>query len=228
MEISTQSTINFVGDLKFLPAVESHITRQKRVLERLGGCYIRDYISESEEHNFLRHIDHAEICWITELKRRVQHYGYRYDYKARKISTDMRIGDLPQWILPLVNRLAGEFFDKYPEQMIINEYQPGHGIASHVDCEPCFGPVVVSVSLGSPCVMNLTKRDSFADSRYRIADAESERIELLLEPRSAVIFSGDCRYHWMHGIAAKKSDVINGYKHQRERRISLTFRTVTI
>jgi len=28
----------------------------------------------------------------------VQHYGYRYDYKARTIDHSMRLGELPQWV----------------------------------------------------------------------------------------------------------------------------------
>ena len=34
------------------------------------------------------------------------------------------------------------------EQAIVNEYEPGQGIAPHVDRD-CFGPVVATVSLGS-------------------------------------------------------------------------------
>lgn len=43
--------------------------------------------------------------WVTDLKRRVQHYGYRYNYQKRcienaKNSTDSKknpIQDLPSW-----------------------------------------------------------------------------------------------------------------------------------
>jgi alkylated DNA repair dioxygenase AlkB len=42
------------------------------------------------------------------------------------------------------------------DQAIINEYQPGQGISPHVDCVPCFGPVVAAISLGSDCVMDFT------------------------------------------------------------------------
>ncbi|WP_236770608.1 hypothetical protein [Agrobacterium tumefaciens] len=36
--------------------------------------------------------------WNTELKRRVQHFGYRYDYKARAITADAYLSKLPAWL----------------------------------------------------------------------------------------------------------------------------------
>ena len=53
-----------------------------------------------------------------------------------------------------------------------------------------------------------------------------EKIVQRLEPRSLLIFSGEARYQWKHGIAARKSDKYDGQIIQRGRRISLTFRNV--
>lgn len=44
--------------------------------------------------------------WNTELKRRVQHFGYRYDYKARAITADAYQGKLPAWLEIFAERLA--------------------------------------------------------------------------------------------------------------------------
>lgn len=210
------------GEIFPQTSLATHIAGQQKQLARLGGEYIPDYISEREEESFLRRINAAE--WLTDLKRQVQHYGYRYDYRARNIVDDMRIGDLPQWVASLAGRLGGDFFGEPPQQMIVNEYQPGQGIAPHVDCEPCFGDVVVSVSLGSTCVMDLARRD--AGEENRVADSGDERVQLFLEPRSAVVLAGASRYHWTHGIAPRKKDVIGGETFPRGRRVSLTFRTV--
>ena len=35
----------------------------------------------------------------------MQHYGWRYDYSARTVERDMRIGPLPQWLLDIAGRL---------------------------------------------------------------------------------------------------------------------------
>lgn len=101
-----------------------------------------------------------------------------------------------------------------PDQIIINEYQSGQGISTHIDCVPCFSNTIASLSLGSPCVMD------FAHSET------GKKSSLLLEPRSLLVLSGDARYLWQHSIAGRKTDRFNGQTIQRTRRISLTFRKV--
>lgn len=69
--------------------------------------------------------------WLNDLKRRVQHYGWRYDYKARGITQDLRIGAIPNWLAGLCERLNTEgIFSRAPDQVIINEYHPGQGISA--------------------------------------------------------------------------------------------------
>jgi alkylated DNA repair dioxygenase AlkB len=43
--------------------------------------------------------------------------------------------------------------DEVTNQTIVNEYRPGQGIAAHVDCVPCFGATILSLSLGSSSVV---------------------------------------------------------------------------
>jgi len=222
MEGPAQLSLDIRGEAPRVPV--AHIAKQREVLESLEGRYIDEYISPDEEANFLNRIDESQ--WIQELRRRVQHYGYRYDYRARKISRDMHIGDLPEWVSQLAERLGeGFFYGKRPDQMIVNEYHSGQGIARHVDCEPCFGPVVVSISLNSTCVMDLRKKRTIATESRVTADG-NDKIELFLERRSAVILRGESRYNWTHGIAPRKKDKIAGIEYGRTRRVSLTFRSV--
>ena len=180
-----------------------------------GLIYIADYIDAATEDALIRTIDTQP--WITELKRRVQHYGWQYDYKARSVTSDLRIGALPDWLQSYAVRLqqAG-YFPEIPDQVIINEYLPGQGISAHIDCVPCFADTIASLSLGSPCVMDF------------IHSKTGEKSSLLLEPRSLLVFNGDARYVWQHAIAARKTDRYNGQIIQRTRRISLTFRKVTL
>lgn len=178
-----------------------------------GLTYIADYIDAATEDALIRTIDTQP--WITELKRRVQHYGWRYDYKARSVTSDLRIGALPDWLQSYAVRLqqAG-YFPEMPDQVIINEYLPGQGISAHIDCVPCFTDTIASLSLGSPCVMDF------------IHSKTGEKSSLLLEPRSLLVLTGDVRYVWQHAIAQRKTDRYNGQIIQRTRRISLTFRKV--
>lgn len=180
-----------------------------------GLTYIPDFITQAEEKALVDTID--QQSWLTDLKRRVQHYGWRYDYTARRVDESMRLGPLPDWLMGYCRRLYNErHFLKVPDQVIINEYQPGQGIAPHVDCVPCFEEAIASLSLGSTCMMDFTSRTT------------GERIHHLLEPRSLLIFSGNARYQWKHGIAARKTDKHEGQVMRRTRRISLTFRNVVL
>jgi alkylated DNA repair dioxygenase AlkB len=177
--------------------------------------YLRDYLTLAEQTDLWAAINAS--TWLGDLKRRVQHYGYKYDYKARFIDYSMKIGSLPTWVQPIAERLYKDgYMPALPDQLIINEYTAGQGIAPHVDCAPCFGDTVVSISLGGTCVMDFTSK------------ATGEKIGICLEPCSAVVLKGDARYLWTHGIAAKKSDLIDGKKTPRQTRISLTFRTVIL
>jgi len=176
-----------------------------------GLTYLPAIITAGQEQQLLRAIDSSH--WITDLKRRVQHYGYRYDYKARNIDAASRLGDLPLWLKALASDLCTrQLFQDLPDQVIVNEYQPGQGIAAHIDCVPCFKETIASLSLGSSCMMDFT--------------CGKEKREVYLEPRSLIVLTGDARYRWMHAIAARKSDRLNGIAIARSRRISLTFRNI--
>jgi alkylated DNA repair dioxygenase AlkB len=180
-----------------------------------GLIYIPEYITQ-EEHNYLWQNVNAEK-WLDDLKRRVQHYGYKYNYKARFIDYTMKIGELPFWVTPLAEKLKDDtFMQNTPDQLIVNEYLAGQGIANHVDCEPCFGDTIISLSLGSTCIMDFINKYT------------KEKIEVLLEPRSLVVLKDEARYDWTHGIQGKKADFFKNQKHERNTRISLTFRNVIV
>lgn len=56
-----------------------------------------------------------------------------------------------------------KLFNKIPDQLIINEYLPGQGIAPHIDCVPCFTETIVSISLGDEYPMRFTRGDEQMD-----------------------------------------------------------------
>lgn len=180
-----------------------------------GLLYVPNFITKEEESLLINVINSQS--WLADIKRRVQHYGYKYDYKARTINYSMFLGPLPIWAMAIAKRLLQEgYISQEPDQLIINEYLPGQGIANHVDCEPCFGDSVISISLASNCVMD------FVNINTR------QKIELMLETRSLVVISNEARYKWTHGITQRKSDFYNGVKYGRKIRISMTFRKVII
>lgn len=178
-----------------------------------GLHYVRDYLTRPEQERLLAIIDQQP--WLAELKRRVQHYGYRYDYKRRTVDASLFLGALPGWAAQLADHVRRDgWTSQPPDQLIINEYLPGQGIASHVDCVRCFGATILALSLGSPCVMRLTHPQAHCE------------VPVLLAPGSLVVMQADARYAWKHSIPARKTDIYEGRKIRRTRRISLTFRPI--
>ena len=180
-----------------------------------GLTYVPRFLSADAQEAAIRHID--EEPWRSDLERRVQHYGWRYDYRARTVGHDMHIGPLPEWLQAIAERLHAEtgLFDRVPDQAIVNEYFPGQGIAMHADRQ-CFGATVATVSLGDAWRMDLRPAGGKADTR----------VDILLEQGSALLMTGDARWRWFHGIAKRQKERTDGGSRMRKRRLSLTFRTV--
>jgi alkylated DNA repair dioxygenase AlkB len=178
-----------------------------------GVLYIPAYISPQHHDALVTTID-AQL-WRGDLARRTQHYGYVYDYRARSVDASAWLGELPPWLARIARQLTADgLVQKVPDQAIINEYLPGQGIADHVDCTPCFDDVIVSLSLGAPVMMDLKR--------------QGKHVAVWLEPRSILVLRGEGRYAWTHGIARRQYDTLDGVRVPRERRLSVTFRTVIV
>ena len=186
----------------------------------IGLEYHPEFLAGSDEERLLAQIDNSE--WLSDLSRRVMHFGYKYDYTSRSLDESARIGPLPEWLAQLSHMVREAASEKAKrlldpqqpfEQAIINEYLPKQGIAPHIDMD-CFGPVVATVSLGS--AVNMDFCCDFTGNDY------TQR----LEPRSLVLLYGAARSKWQHGIAKRKFDICNGRKVERKQRVSITFRTI--
>lgn len=153
--------------------------------------------------------------WLDDLSRRVQHYGWRYDYKARRVSDDAYLGPLPAFLQDVaVELFSAGLMESVPDQAIVNEYLPGQGISAHIDCEPCFGPEIASISLGDEYPMRFTHT------------VTGQVHDLWLPVGSVCVMRGPARYDWKHEIVKRKSDLLGGARKLRKRRVSVTFRTV--
>ncbi len=168
-----------------------------------GLSILQDSITEKDEEKIIKRI--LQGTWVNAPgSREVQQYGKLYDYKTRALGEQTA---MPNWLIKLA-----DFLDlPKPENVIINKYEPGEGIASHTD-NPCFGEAVASLSLASPITMDL----KFNALHHQIR----------LEPRSLLKLTGEARHRWTHGIANRKNDVVNGDSVPRQTRYSITFRTI--
>jgi alkylated DNA repair dioxygenase AlkB len=169
-----------------------------------GLVYIPDVIDVATERQIVAAIEQGR--WDTTWERRRQLFGQTYGRKQTKARA------LPEWGRLLAEKVAGTVGCSQPfDQMLVNEYLPGQGIALYRDYAP-FDRTVASISLLSPCIMDLR----------RVADSHRESI--LLARRSLLVLSDEARYEWEHGIARRKKDLWNGTVIQRTRRISVTYR----
>ena len=172
------------------------------------------FLTPEEQAECVKQVDMAEDMWRDDLRRRVQHYGWLYDYKAKAITSGMRVGPLPEWLAALAKKIYDEtgLFDRAPEQVIVNEYEPGQGIATHTD-HPGFGPTVCTISL-------------LDDWEMDFSENWKDKSPALLRRGSCVLMTDEARHVWQHGIAPRKSELTPNGRRARKRRLSLTFRTV--
>ena len=196
---------------KSMLAVETSLNSE---IQKISGLtYIPDFIEGNEQARLLEIIDQQQ--WSIKEQRRLQEYGYKYDFEKGSFVSSSYLGNLPDWIQSVAQRLFEDgLIANVPDQVIVNEYQPGQGIVSHIDCIPCFGNTIIILSLGSACVM------SFTHSKTH------EEVKILLQPGSLLISQEEARYSWWHGISASQKDDYKGQEVVRKRRISLTFREV--
>nr|CAB3221266.1 alkylated DNA repair protein alkB homolog 8-like [Phallusia mammillata] len=189
-----------------------------------GLILCEEFLSQEEESLLLTNIDSdftspPPTSIFEKLKHRtVLHYGYRFRYGSNDVDKNEPLSDhgFPNYIDGLLTKLLGlPHLKNKPDQLTINKYAPGDGIASHVDNPEAFGEVITTISLGSTVVMEMKFGDKVTD--------------FVVNPRSAIFFTGDARYKWTHCIKQKKTDIIAGTNDcrvtlQRGTRVSLTFR----
>jgi alkylated DNA repair dioxygenase AlkB len=177
-----------------------------------GLLIVPEFITSDHEVNLIEMID--AMPWDESMLRRVQHHGWRYDYKGRKVDEAAYLGPLPDWASSLGEKLADDgLVSEMPDQMLINEYIGAQGISKHIDCPSCFRGPVVTISLNESWEMTFSRADS---------SGSTERYKVVLPRRSATVLDGDARSHWLHEIPKrlKESGVARG------RRVSITFRKV--
>jgi len=176
-----------------------------------GLLYVQDFLTTAEEAALVQLIDRQE--WLSELRRRVQHYGWRYDYRRRSIESSMRVGPLPAWAAELARRLAHRrLMPHVADQVIVNEYVGSQGISRHIDCVPCFADGIATISLLQSWEMVFTEEHG-----------RRRKVRRLLDRRSVAVLTGAARFGWTHEIPNR---LVEPTGLRRQRRLSITFRKV--
>jgi alkylated DNA repair dioxygenase AlkB len=181
-----------------------------------GLLYFKDVIDE--KNDLISFMEEKSSKWKTlsnsKNSRKVQHYGYLYDYKSGRTTTKTDL--IPEEFSPLIDSLKKKCIDNKLDQtdfnqVIVNNYEIGQGISSHTDSKQ-YGPVIGCYTIGSGATMRFTKGD--------------KKYDIYVEPNSLYIMSGESRYDWKHEMIARKSDIVDNLKIVRDRRISITFRCI--
>lgn len=175
-----------------------------------GLRYIENCFGDDDEKKLVGFLDSCEWKSLSESKnsRKVQHYGYIYDYKSGK--TTQKTRSIPDEFTFLIDILKRETHRDF-NQVIVNNYDEGQGISAHTDVKE-YGEVIGCYTICGGTTMRFTR--------------ESDKYELYTKPKSLYIMTGESRYKWKHEMQAKKSDVVDGIRIKRGRRISITFRYV--
>lgn len=181
-----------------------------------GLSYTPIWLSPTQQASLLQLIDTSK--WSVDLGRRTQHYGRRYNYSTGRVEGPDSAPPLPTLFNDLAERLYEErVMHKVPDQVIVNEYlvdeTATQGIAPHKDHVQDFGPVIVTLSLVEGWQMRFTREGH-------------NYVDHLLEPGSIAVLAGESRYEWEHSIPPRKFEREGGIKTLRQRRVSVTFRTV--
>ena len=176
-----------------------------------GLIYVPDWLTDFEHDSLIDLIDRSHF--EESLMRRVQHYGVRYNYESSSIESAGSAPPIPAEIQIVGKRLFSDgFFSRLPEQVIVNEYIGSQGIAPHID-RTSFGEAVATVSLNESWSM-------------KFRGPNEEISEVLLEKKSLAVMTQRSRYEWTHEIPKRKYEMMSGMRKVRNRRISLTFRTI--
>lgn len=194
---------------------------------------------------FARRRANRPFISVTKVKNRVDDATSTTPPHLARKNQAMRFGNFPRWAATLADSVArlakedgalpfsGENGNKYRfDQYVVNAYLPGEGLKPHVDLA-AFDDGVCVVSLLSSTVMDLSPapeelRDAIPPSG---PDGGIERsdvsIGIRLDPGDALFLSGDARWRWRHGIAARAADArAGGGAHERGFRVSVALRTL--
>ena len=239
-----------------LPSEPEDVSIQSTQNINVPGCQvINEFITQEEEDLLLKGINGEVDGWNTAkweliLNRRVQHYGFPFNYRTLLLDYAAETPEIPTACTDLGSKMMKEYNniiekngnsmveegskDMPITQLTINEYEPGQGIAGHIDSHACFGPIIFILSCNAGITMTLQKRedgneDKGNDECKYGSDSKCQlpvgtKRYLWLPKRSLLILYGDARRKWSHSIATRRFDKVNGVMMERGTRISFTFR----
>ncbi|XP_063300987.1 alkylated DNA repair protein alkB homolog 8 isoform X1 [Pelobates fuscus] len=184
-----------------------------------GLVIVDEFVTAEEELAMLEGVDWmSDIANKKSLKhRRVKHYGYEFRYDNNNVDKDQPLpGGLPGFCTSVVERCLQQGLIKHkPDQLTVNQYEPGQGIPPHIDTHSAFEDEIISISLGSEIVMEFKHPND-------------SNVQVMLPQRSLLVMSGESRYLWTHGITPRKFDVVQDSEGKKVKTISGNIEELTL
>ncbi len=200
------------------------------IINPIPGLYYYPNFLSSNEGECLWNNLQSDSNWVgvTESAnaRRVIHYGYIYSYTGGKLQKTEPIPLIYSDLIERFQKIIDSENLARPipqfDQLIINQYLCGQGIAAHIDDISKFDSIIACITLGSGVTINFKKKTGDNNTEKPVT------YSLYVEPNSLYIMSGDSRYIWQHAIPHRKKDLVGDLNIPRGKRISLTFRTAIV
>ncbi|KAM9659568.1 tRNA (carboxymethyluridine(34)-5-O)-methyltransferase ALKBH8 [Trichechus inunguis] len=167
-----------------------------------GLMVVEEVISSEDEKMLLESIDWTEGTDNQNVQkslkhRRVKHFGFEFHYETNSVDKNKPLpGGLPEICDSILEKWLKEaYIKRKPDQLTINQYEPGHGIPAHIDTHSAFEDEIISLSLGAEIVMDFKHPDGVT-------------VPVMLPRRSLLVMTGESRYLWTHGITPRKFDTV--------------------
>lgn len=208
------ANITEINDLKVYEKKLGFEDSQEEI--KIDGYQLKkEWLTADEETEILDWVK-SENRWIKLMDRRTQFYGFSYfSTTSQRIDRNEKLEPIPEKLQALTKRAGLEVAgsEDYFNQISLNDYLSGQGIAYHVDSHSSFDSHIATLSLNS------TTNMSFKNE-------EGEEQHLYLPQRSLLELNEEIRHAYMHSIPRRKYDKIAGAIKSRRSRVSLTFRRV--
>ena len=221
-----------------------------------GLVVIEDYISEEQEEVLMAVMTGPQAPWAPDqinksqtgsVARKVQHYGYVFDYQTADV---LRNREKPGANCPPMPSVPNErnTIDGYVEKGLgwevlastiertrrhVFNVDGSHTVSypdlnqltvNHYKPGEGIGSHVDTPSAFDDGLISISLNGGITMEFRNVADHALKKL-VYLPPRSLVLMSGAARYEWEHMIVTRRTDTHNGVVIPRQLRVSLTLRT---
>ncbi len=174
-----------------------------------GFSYLPDFLSRDEEERLLSFVRslplHPMLFQGYEAKRKVESYGYDYDFASRQLRQGKPIPKALDWLIEKVADHLQLSYDQFAE-VLVSEYPPGAVINWHRDAPPF--DIIAGISLLQDCTFKLRPYDKAKQNRKAV-------IKMPVRRQSLYVIREEARMEWEHSISPVEST-----------RFSITLRTL--